>query len=89
MAYVSGRVFGGQKTGLTTSPEALHSTQACREVLVQNDSANAGNLIIGSATAQYVALTPGQSMTIPVVSLSLIYVKMSTGTGTVNWLARD
>lgn len=89
MAYVSGRVFAGQKTGLTVAPEVLHATQVCREVLIQNDAANAGNLIVGSATSQYVALTPGQSITLPVFSLSLIYVKMSAGTGTVNWLARD
>jgi hypothetical protein len=89
MAYVSGRVFAGQKTSLGTTAEALHPTQACREVLIQNDLANTTNLIIGSALAQYVALIPGQSITLPVVSLNLIYVKMSSGTGTVNWVARD
>lgn len=89
MAYVSGRVFAGQKTGLGTTAEPIHPTQVCREVLVQNDSGNAGNLIVGNNLAQYVALTPGQSITLPVFSLSLVYVKMSAGTGTVNWLARD
>lgn len=89
MSYVSGRVFAGQKTGLTTTPETLHATQACREVLIQNDAANAGNLLIGNASGQYVAITPGQSITFPIFSLSLIYVKMSAGTGTVNWIARD
>lgn len=89
MAYVSGRVFAGQKTGLGTTAEVLHPTQACREVLIQNDATNAGNVLVGNSSAQYVVLTPGQSITLPVVSLNLIYVKMSAGTGTVNWLARD
>jgi len=89
MAYVSGRVFAGQKTGITTSAVQLDLTQNCREVLIQNDAANAGNLLIGNVSGQYVAITPGQSITFPVISLNLIYVKMSVGTGTVNWLARD
>lgn len=89
MSYVSGRVHAGRKVGLTTVAEAVHPTQVCREVLIQNDAANAGNLIIGNTVEQWVALTPGQSITLPIFSLSLIYIKMSTGTGTVNWLARD
>lgn len=89
MAYVSARVFSGQVTGLTTTPQAVHPTQSCREVLIQNDAGNAGNLIVGNSTGQYVALTPGQSITLPIFHLSLVYIKMSAGTGTVNWLARD
>lgn len=89
MAYVSARVYAGQIVGLTTTPEVVHPTQVCREVLIQNDAANAGNLLIGNATGQFVAITPGQSLTFPIFSLSLVYIKMSAGTGTVNWLARD
>lgn len=89
MGYVSGRVYAGQKTGVTSSAVQLHATQACREVIIQNDTNNGGNLIVGDSLAQYMSLTPGQSITIPIISLSLIYVKMSAGTGTVNWLARD
>ena len=89
MAYVSGRVFSGEKTGLGTTAEPVHPTQVCREVLIQNDAGNAGTLLVGNVTGQYVKLTPGQSITLPIFSLSLVYVRMSTGTGTVNWLARD
>lgn len=89
MSYVSGRLFTGQKTGLTTAPEVLHATQACREVMVQNDPDNAGNLYVGTSSNQYIRLTPGQAVTLPLISLNLIYVRMSTGTGSVNWLARD
>ena len=89
MSYVSGRVHAGQKTNLGTTAEPVHPTQVCREVLIQNDAGNAGNLIVGNNIEQYVSLTPGQSITLPIFSLSLIYIKMSAGTGTVNWLARD
>lgn len=89
MSYVSGRIFTGQKTGITTTASVLHATQACREVMIQADTGNSGNVIVGSSTNQYIALTPGQAITLPVISLNLIYVKMSTGTGTANWLARD
>lgn len=60
-----------------------------REVIVQSDPANTTNLLVGNSTAQKVVLTPGQSINIPVISLSLIFVKMVSGTGTVNWLGRD
>jgi hypothetical protein len=89
MAYVSGRVFAGQKVGLGITAEALHATQACREVLLQNDSTNTADLLVGNSSGQYVQIDPGQSLTLPVVSLNLIWVKMASGTGTVNWIARD
>ena len=89
MSYVSGRLFTGQVTGVTTAAQQLNATQNCREVMIQNDPANTGNLIVGTSTAQYITLTPGQAVTLPIISLTLIYVKMSTGTGTINWLCRD
>jgi len=90
MAYTSGRIYGGQKTGITTAAAAISTTSNnIREALVQSDPANTTNVLVGSATEQYVVLTPGQSFTIPVISLSLVYVKMASGTGTVNWVARD
>jgi len=88
MAYTSGRIFSGTKS-IDTNAVQLHATQVCREVIVQNDSANLGNLLIGTATSQPLVITPGQSINLPVFSLGLIYVKMSSGTGTINWLARD
>lgn len=89
MAYVSGRLFAGQKTGITTTASQLHASQVCREVLIQSDSSNAGNILVGNVDGQHIILTPGQSITLPIFSLSLIYVKTSTGTGSVNWIARD
>lgn len=90
MSYVSGRLFAGEKTGIDTNAGALSTTTTgIREVLVQSDPANTTNLLVGNSTAQEVVLTPGQSITIPICSLSLIYVKMASGTGVANWLARD
>ena len=90
MAYTSGRLQGGQTTGITTTAVQVSTTShAIREVLVQSDPGNTTNVLIGSALNQRVVLTPGQSITIPIISLELIYVKMASGTGTVNWIARD
>ena len=90
MGYVSGRIYGGEKTGITTSAVQISTTSNnIREALIQSDPSNTTNVLIGSATDQEVVLTPGQSVTIPIISLSLVYVKMASGTGIVNWLSRD
>ena len=90
MGYVSGRLYAGEKTGITTSAVQISTTSNnIREALIQSDPSNTTNVLIGNATDQEVVLTPGQSVTIPIISLSLVYVKMASGTGIVNWLARD
>ena len=90
MAYVSGRLYSGETTGITTTAVAISTTSNnIREALIQSDPANTTNVLVGNSTSQEVALTPGQSITIPIVSLSLVFVKMASGTGTLNWLARD
>lgn len=89
MGMVSGRLFAGQNTNVTTTAARLHASQSCRQVLVQNDPANAGNLLVGSVDAQHVIVKPSQSITINITAVSEVYVKMSTGTGTVNWLASE
>lgn len=89
MSFVSARLTTGQLTGITTSATILHPTQACREVMIQSDPTNAGNLLVGNVINQFISLTPAQAITLPIGSLSVIYVKMSVGTGIANWLARD
>lgn len=90
MAYTSGRLYAGEKTGIDTNAVAISTTSAnIREALIQSDPTNTTNVLIGNATAQEVVLTPGQSITIPIISLSLVYVKMASSTGIVNWIARD
>ena len=90
MGYVSGRLFAGEKTGVTTAAVQISTTSNnIREALIQSDPSNTTNMLIGNSTDQEVVLTPGQSVTIPIISLSLVWVKMASGTGTVNWLGRD
>ena len=90
MAFISSSVTAGSTSGITTSAVVVSATQKNgREVLIQSDPANTTNVLVGSSTTQTIALTPGQSMTVPVFNLSLIYVKMASGTGTVNWFIRD
>ena len=90
MSYVSGRLYAGEKTGITVTAAALSTTSPnIREALIQSDPSNTTNMLIGNVDAQEVVLTPGQSITIPIISLSLVYVKMASGTGTANWIARD
>lgn len=90
MAYTSGRLYAGEKTGIDTNAGAISTTtNNIREALIQSDPANTTNMFIGNATSQEVVLTPGQSITIPIISLSLVYVKMASLTGIVNWIARD
>lgn len=98
MAYTSGRLYAGQTTGVgavTAVPIASGSIAGstgvpnCREVIVQSDPANTTNLKVGSSLAQHVVLTPGQSINVPVINPTLIYVVMVSGTGTVNWFSRD
>ena len=90
MGYVSGRLYAGEKTGITTSAVQISTTSNnIREALIQSDPSNTTNVLIGSATDQEVVLTPGQSVTIPIISLSLVWVKMASGTGVINWLSRD
>lgn len=90
MAYTSGRLFAGEKTGIDTNAVAISTTTSnIREVIIQSDPTNTTNVLVGNSTAQEIVLLPGQSLTIPIISLSLIYVKMASGTGIVNWLGRD
>ena len=90
MAYVSGRLYAGEKTGITVTAVQISTTEKnIREALIQADPSNTTNVLIGNVDAQEVVLTPGQSITIPIISLSLVYVKMASGTGITNYLARD
>ena len=90
MAYTSGRLYAGEKTSITTAAVQISTTEKnIREALIQADPSNTTNVLIGNADAQEVVITPGQSITIPIISLSLVYVKMASSIGIVNYIARD
>lgn len=84
----SGTLYAGTLS-TTTSAAALASTQAVREVLVQNDPDNSADVLVGNSSAQTIQLKPGQSMVIPVADLATVYVKSVSGTPTVNYLGRS
>jgi hypothetical protein len=92
MASVSSaQLYLGNVVGLTTSPQRLAptTTPGIREVVIQADPGNVGNVLVGNATFQLLVLVPGQGLSIPINNLSSIWVKMASGTGTVTFLARD
>lgn len=73
----------------STTATALPSN-ACIEVIVQNDPTNSGiNIGVGGSAAQNVVLTPGQSITLSVINTNVIYVLAASGTPKVNYLARN
>jgi len=71
----------------TTSATALPD-QACAQVLIQNDPDSTVSVLIGNSTLQPIELVPGDSVTLNVVNLNVIYYKSASGTATVNYLAR-
>jgi len=82
-------LYAGTKTDVGTTAAAIGGSQKCNEVLVQADPDNSVDVFIGNSTIQPLRLKPGVSATIPVNNVSLIYAKTTSGTATVNWLARS
>ena len=70
-----------------TNATALPS-QACSQVLIQNDPDNTVNLLLGNATLQPIDLVPGATVTLNVQNLNVIYYKAASATATLNYLAR-
>lgn len=84
----SATLYAGTLTTSTTAA-ALASTQAVREVLVQNDPDNSADVLIGNSSAQPIQLKPGQSIVIPVADLATVYAKSGSGAPVVNYLGRS
>lgn len=82
-------VGGGTQTA-TTTPGALNggTSLSCTEVYVQNDPGSVYNLYVGYNGAQPLVITPGSGTSLQISNVNLVYVKTSSGTATVNWLAR-
>ncbi len=77
----------GQNNSVTTTAAALATNQPCMAVWVQADPANSQNVLVGDSSNQYCALAAGKSVVIPVSNVNKVYVKSSSGTQTVNFLA--
>ena len=74
---------------VVASAAAVASTQAVREVLIQNDPDNSADVLVGNSSAQTIQLKPGQSVVIPVTNLATVYAKSVSGTPTINYLGRS
>jgi len=59
----------------------------CVEVIVQNSSSGQHTVLIGNQKRQTFELYAGSALTIPICDAGLIYVKATTGSATINWLA--
>lgn len=59
----------------------------CFEVLVQNDPASTVNLKVGNEFGQYVELTAGESINLPINDANKVHIGTDGGTATVNYIA--
>lgn len=89
MSYVSGYVYSGETSVSTTAVAVSTTAPNCREALIQSDPDNTTVMLVGDGSSQEIKLSPGQSITLPIISLSRVFIKMVSGTGTANWLIRD
>lgn len=75
------------QTSVTTTATAV-GDQGGSEISLQADPSNTENILVGSASSQHTVLQPGQSMSLSIASLSLVYVVSVSGTQLLNWLVR-
>lgn len=76
----------GQTTATTTAG-VVNANAACREVIIQSDIANTVNILIGNSANQFLVLEPGDSITIPIANVNLVYVRSASLTAVVNWFS--
>lgn len=83
--------MSGQITGLDTTPRPVSvADHNIRECIVQSHKDNTEDVLVGNSSNQYLIIEPGQSITVPIISLSLLYIKYASGSGgVVNYFARD
>ena len=84
----SGRFTAEGTNTLSTTAEVLAASAVTWECLVQNDPDNTVDFLVGDATAQTIQLSPGQSITLPVQDVSLIWVDAVSATPVANYLCR-
>jgi len=64
------------------------TSQPCVAVTVQNDPGSASPLLVGNSALQPWSLKAGDSLTLVLANVSLVYVRVASGTAAANWLAR-
>jgi len=82
-------MFGETDMGIANWPPVPIYQEARNifAVLVQCATASANNIRVGYADQQPIELRPGESITLPVGNLALVYVQGDGGAATINWLA--
>lgn len=85
----SSTIYDGQ-VSITTTPAAIGS-QAVREVILTSDPTNpSGSYVyVGNASGQHTPLAPGESITLPIANLNLVYAHASSGTLLLDYLGRN
>ena len=84
----SGVLYDGSLT-VATAAAVLAPSQTCSEVLVQADPGNTKDIRVGNATSQSIVLQAGQSESLQVNNVNLIYVAAVSGSQKVNYHARS
>lgn len=83
--YLAGNhVLVAGQTSATTTGAALPSN-ICDSAIVQNGDA-AINLLVGDKNGQVFVVTPGNSLSLPVNNLNMVWVKSASSTVNVNWI---
>jgi hypothetical protein len=88
-SQVSTALYDGQAS-VTTTAAALPS-QVISEVVLTADPTNTSGeyVYVGNATSQHTPLAPGQSITLSISNLDLVYAFASSGTLKLDYLARS
>lgn len=83
----SSTLLAGQKTvAAAETPEPLAASTPCRSVTVQAKPTNTKSVMLGNASAQFLELPPGASISIGIADLALVYVKVQVAGEGVNYL---
>lgn len=83
-----GTPTSGTTSITTTASIQVHSNTACKMAILQNDPDNTNDMLIGTSGAESIQLVPGQSLSLPVSNLNLLYAKnTSSSTQTLNWIS--
>lgn len=71
--------------------------QGCSEIILQNSPSSASTILVGGAGGAFYELLPGAELRLQAdtgpdeltVNLAAIFVKITSGSATINWLARQ
>ncbi len=83
----SSALYAGTETLSTTAVQM--PAQGGTEILIQSAPTNTVNISVGSATSQSIVLVPGQSLTLSLSNLNLLYAVAASGTPVLDWMVRS